>query len=158
MEASTSSTPVPLNDITSSDQLIPTVAPFNPIPIMFVPMKYRNIIPSQSIYNDKDRLKCSNLEQENREQYHKERNEKNSQNKADASFHGTSQMNKFTKRESKCKNDEHREKLNKENEKIYQEVSWDHTVQIGLDLHHPKHIRPSPDIIDNSLEAGPSKS
>ncbi|EXX74793.1 hypothetical protein RirG_047790 [Rhizophagus irregularis DAOM 197198w] len=53
MEASTSSTPVPFNDITSSDQLIPTVAPFNSIPIMFVPMKYRNIIPSQPIYNDK---------------------------------------------------------------------------------------------------------
>ncbi|GBC27560.2 hypothetical protein GLOIN_2v1788988 [Rhizophagus irregularis DAOM 181602=DAOM 197198] len=89
MEASTSSTPVPFNDITSSDQLIPTVAPFNSIPIMFVPMKYRNIIPSQPIYNDKDRLKC-NLEQENLEQYQKERNAKDLQNKVDDSFHGTS--------------------------------------------------------------------
>lgn len=102
-----------------------------------------------------DRLKC-NLEQENLEQYQKERNAKDLQNKVDDSFHGTSvkrlgcwlnqknslsaatdsfhkQMNKFTKRESKCKNDEHREKLNKENERIYQEVSWDHTVQIGLE-------------------------
>lgn len=111
MEASTSSTPVPPNDITASDQLIPTVAPFNPIPNMFVPMKYRNIISPQPIYNDKgdfiileslewftymyelekqlawDRLKC--MEQEILEQYHKERNAKDLQNKADASFHGS---------------------------------------------------------------------
>jgi hypothetical protein len=53
MEASTSSTSVLPNDITASDQLIPTVAPFNPIPNMFVPMKYRNIISPQPIYNDK---------------------------------------------------------------------------------------------------------